>query len=256
MVTATQRKRKSIGPLSTDTSSPSHGSPGNSPTNGGRTRKSSIWSTSNTTIPPPPVLHSTREVDRLKHQLTEAEEEWGRVERENDRLRNEAVKLLDKLAEPEEEWGRVERESDRLRDEENDRLRMTWRPPEAHHHTSPTSEHISDRTRYTNAASAQDDETGKLTTTNAHANLRGKGKGKEPAAAALPRNHQYKSPALAPKSAISTCTGRSITCGPTKKRGLMRRWIKEDNKGAQFIGIRWVLKEGRMDGKLASSLVN
>ncbi|KAF8439666.1 hypothetical protein BGX38DRAFT_1207146 [Terfezia claveryi] len=39
------------------------------------------------------------------------------------------------------------------------------------------------------------------------------------------------------------------------KPGLMRRWIEEDNKGVQIVGIRWLLQEGRRVGKLASSLV-
>ncbi|KAF8415301.1 hypothetical protein BGX38DRAFT_1281392 [Terfezia claveryi] len=43
---------------------------------------------------------------------------------------------------------------------------------------------------------------------------------------------------------------------PSKyKPGLMRRWIEEDNKGVQIVGIRWLLQEGRRVGKLASSLV-
>ncbi|KAF8442517.1 hypothetical protein BGX38DRAFT_1272322 [Terfezia claveryi] len=37
------------------------------------------------------------------------------------------------------------------------------------------------------------------------------------------------------------------------KPGLMRRWIEEDNKGAQILGIRWLTQEERRIGKLASS---
>ena len=35
----------------------------------------------------------------------------------------------------------------------------------------------------------------------------------------------------------------------------MRRWLEEDNKGTQILGIRWLLQEPRRVGKVASSLV-
>lgn len=37
----------------------------------------------------------------------------------------------------------------------------------------------------------------------------------------------------------------------------MRRWIEEDNQGfgTKIVGIRWLLREDRGTGKLASSLV-
>jgi len=43
---------------------------------------------------------------------------------------------------------------------------------------------------------------------------------------------------------------------PTKyKPGEMRRWVEEDNRGIQILGIRWLIQEHRRAGKLASSLV-
>lgn len=42
---------------------------------------------------------------------------------------------------------------------------------------------------------------------------------------------------------------------PLKYRpGTMRKWIEEDNKGVNILGVRWLLKEGRR-GVAASSLV-
>lgn len=36
----------------------------------------------------------------------------------------------------------------------------------------------------------------------------------------------------------------------------MRRWIEEDNRGnVPILGIRWLLKEGRRAGKLASLVI-
>lgn len=35
----------------------------------------------------------------------------------------------------------------------------------------------------------------------------------------------------------------------------MRRWLEEDNKGTQILGICWLLQEPRRAGKAASSLV-
>ena len=48
-----------------------------------------------------------------------------------------------------------------------------------------------------------------------------------------------------------------LHAAPNKyKLGQMRQWIEEDNRGSlQILGIRWLLREDRRLGKLASSLV-
>ncbi|KAF8453213.1 hypothetical protein BGX38DRAFT_1141655 [Terfezia claveryi] len=92
---------------------------------------------------------------------------------------------------------------------------------------------------------------------------RSKGKGR---LAPPPEITSPSSPKLAktvqpPRSARSSDppmrTGAVVFhAAPSKyKPGLMRRWIEEDNKGVQIVGIRWLLQEGRRVGKLASSLV-
>ncbi|RPB27267.1 hypothetical protein L211DRAFT_897332 [Terfezia boudieri ATCC MYA-4762] len=75
-----------------------------------------------------------------------------------------------------------------------------------------------------------------------------KDKGKAPAKATPPLSTQISPPRRVQAVVLHTA--------PTKyKPGLMRRWIEEDNKTAQIQGIRWLLKEDRRIGKLASSLV-
>lgn len=95
---------------------------------------------------------------------------------------------------------------------------------------------------------------------------RGKGKGKEKAGAAQP-------PPLLPRQQGGTTSPPKRSCmftsgspppqvrtlvmhaAPLKfKPGTMRRWIEEDNKGMNILGIRWLLKEVQQ-GKAASSLV-
>ena len=39
------------------------------------------------------------------------------------------------------------------------------------------------------------------------------------------------------------------------KPGTMRRWLEEDHRGINITGIPWLLKENRLEGKTASSLV-
>jgi len=51
-----------------------------------------------------------------------------------------------------------------------------------------------------------------------------------------------------------TCedTSHGYICSITA--GMMRRWLEEDNKGVEIMGIRWLLKEHGLE-KAVSSLV-
>ena len=91
------------------------------------------------------------------------------------------------------------------------------------------------------------------------AKRKGKGKGKEKGPTTPPSAGSVvtTAPPSRPPSPPPTAKARAVVMHAAPlhyKPGTMRRWIEEDNKGVEIMGIRWLTRE-HWPGKVASSLV-